>query len=482
MRKNARGTTRTLSFRDIAHLIVVGEEDVITERSPVLSGQRMDKTVEISVFRMLLTALDDSSLVEQDEPKVARGKQQGKKELLKELLAKNEQETKDLSLEEISAESIEGLLKQAEMAVEEVNAVLTTERESASTLEEERQSAWQALRQVESRAAVVLELQHRFELLQEQYSSDLRRLEAIGEAGVRLAQITEERCPICGAIAEHHDEQHRRAYAHPEDVAVACGAEAEKLQLLVRDLSVTIATNSRDLENLDEKSELHRAQFQVAQSTLRQEMQPRIAALVSQLQEADQQRVHFATLAALYSRRDELSAMLEEAEKPIPRAAKLPSATVGADVAEEFSKVAEGLLRAWNLPNLDRVTFSEDDQDLVISGRKRSSHGKGVRALTHAGFSLAMLQYCRRNGRPHPGLVVIDSPLVVYREPDSLEGGEEFKVKDTFYHNVAVEFATDQVIVFENEPPPVDLADANVVFFTKADHGRTGFLPRRAAS
>jgi len=324
VRTNARGGTRTVSFRDIAHLIVVGEEDVITERSPILSGQYTSKTAETSVFRLLLTGHDDSSLIEQDETKVAKGKQEGKKELLEELLAKNKSEIAELKPEDITPESLDGVLGETEAAIEELNNALTAERASASNLESERKSAWQSLRQVESRAAVSVELQHRFELLQEQYASDLRRLEAIGEAGVRLAQMTEERCPVCGAIAEHHDEKHRLAYAQPEDVAVACGAEAEKLQLLVRELSVTISSNNQELNGLETKAESYRVKLNAAQQTLHEEMQPRVAMLVDRLRMMDQRRGRLESLATLFRRRDELLSMLEEADKPIPRLAKLP--------------------------------------------------------------------------------------------------------------------------------------------------------------
>ena len=52
IRTNARGATRTLSFRDIARLVIVSEEDIIAERSPVLSGQHTSKTAETCVFRL----------------------------------------------------------------------------------------------------------------------------------------------------------------------------------------------------------------------------------------------------------------------------------------------------------------------------------------------------------------------------------------------------------------------------------------------
>jgi hypothetical protein len=476
VRKNARGETRTLSFRDIAHLIVVGEEEVIAERSPIFSGQRTSETAESSVFRLLLTGADDSSIVEQEEPKVAKGKQQGKQELLEELLDKNSQEISSLGFEDIVAERVASALEEAERAIVAVTALLSTERDSAFMMEEERKAAWQALRRVESRAAVVTELQRRFELLQTQYTSDLRRLEAISEAGVRLAQMTEERCPVCGAIAEHQDQEHRQAQAMPDEVAVSCSAEVEKIYSLVRDLSVTIASNAKEIIRLEKQGEEHSAHLQAARTKLQDELQPRIAELVFQLQNADERRSQLTRLADLHYRREELYEMLEDAEKPIRRANKFPSSSVGSDQAEEFSKAAEELLRIWNFPGLDRVTFSEEDQDLVISGRKRSSYGKGVRALTHAAFTLALLRYSRKEGRPHPGLVIIDSPLVVYREPESSDGDVVYDVKDAFYRGLASDFSSDQVVILENEDPPEDLEGANVVAFTGTDFGRFGFL------
>ena len=80
--------------------------------------------------------------------------------------------------------------------------------------------------------------------------------------------------------------------------------------------------------------------------------------------------------------------------------------------------------------------------------------------------------------RPHPGLVLVDSPLVVYREPDAEEGSFSREVKDSFYKSVTEDFKESQVIIFENEDPPTDVAgSANVIRFTGAKHGRSGFIP-----
>lgn len=136
------------------------------------------------------------------------------------------------------------------------------------------------------------------------------------------------------------------------------------------------------------------------------------------------------------------------------------------------------MLKRWRFPNLVRVTFSDLDEDLVISGRQRASHGKGVRAIAHAAFNMALLSYCFKQSRPHPGLVLVDSPLVVYREPDANEGSFSREVKDSFYRSATEDLKEAQVIIFENEDPPADVAaSANVIRFTGARHGRLGFIP-----
>ena len=169
VRTNARGATRTLSFRDIARLVIVSEEDIIAERSPVLSGQHTSKTAETCVFRLILTGTDDSSLVEHEEPKVARGKPQGKKELLLELLEKNADEIAAAGSDGIAVEWVPLKIAELDQRLTASHATLAGHRASASELESERKTAWQALRQAQSREAVLVELQKRFMLLQERY-------------------------------------------------------------------------------------------------------------------------------------------------------------------------------------------------------------------------------------------------------------------------------------------------------------------------
>jgi hypothetical protein len=83
---------------------------------------------------------------------------------------------------------------------------------------------------------------------------------------------------------------------------------------------------------------------------------------------------------------------------------------------------------------------------------------------------------------PHPTTAVIDSPLVVYREPDDDEGSFSTEVKDMFYRTLATREVPVKTITLENDVPPTDVDEvANVIKFTGANVGRRGFIPNKVA-
>ena len=76
----------------------------------------------------------------------------------------------------------------------------------------------------------------------------------------------------------------------------------------------------------------------------------------------------------------------------------------------------------------------------------------------------------------------MDSPLVVYREPDADEPSLSADVKRAFFRDLAIAFASLQAIVLENEEPPEDLAEIQQITrirFTGTTTGRAGFIPTR---
>ena len=421
VRTNEQGKTRPLSFRDIARLVIIDEESVIKENSPILSKEYTSKTAEISVFRLLLTGVDDSSLIAKEDPKIAKGRQAGKNDLLESLLNSTRERLADLGNMESLIEERDRLVR-IEAALQTAITERTIVQANASPLEAKRREAWRALRAVDSKLTVLVELQTRFDLLQEQYASDLRRLQAIAEAGVRLDQLKEERCPMCGALAEHHDNAHSEVRLTPTDVSQACKAEAAKTLKLLQDLQATRAATAAEADQLRRTREERQEDFNAIAAELKALLEQRVLVATKKVDELRARESTCKKTLELLERVQELETLLKEANTPKKKErAEGAVSAVSTAQAAPFSREVEALLRAWHFPDLERVSFSENDQDIVISGRARKSHGKGVRAITRAAFNLALLQLCVKDGRPFPNFVLIDSPLLVYEEPDADE-------------------------------------------------------------
>jgi hypothetical protein len=480
VRTNESGATRPLSFRDIARLVIIDEETVIKEDSPVLSGQFANKTVESGVFRVLLTGTDDSSIVAREDPKVAKGRQAGKVELLESLLNATRERLDELGEASTLAEERDRLTR-IEESIQTALVERTAAQASVTPLQTRRSTVWTALKTVESKLAVLSGLQARFDLLRQQYASDLRRLEAIAEAGVRLDQLKEERCPICGALAEHQHHDHPRASPAPAEVFQACTAEAAKTFHLLQDLEITRAATASEVEQLKGTRDTRQTELDAISSELKVLMDQHVDVASKRVDDLRARAETCRKVIEHLERTQELEEMLEEANKPKKRRkTNVAGAAVSTAQADPFSREVEELLKEWHFPEPDRVSFSENDQDVVISGRARKSHGKGVRAIIRAAFNLALLRLCIEDERPFPNFVLIDSPLLVYEEPDAGEASFPQDIKKHFWESLKASFTDAQVIIIENSdqiPDDGTLSEVNVMRFTGNDQGRRGYIP-----
>ena len=62
VRKNSRNETVSLSFRNIARLMIVDETEITQQSSPLFDGNPTANTPNLATFKLLLTGTDDSAL------------------------------------------------------------------------------------------------------------------------------------------------------------------------------------------------------------------------------------------------------------------------------------------------------------------------------------------------------------------------------------------------------------------------------------
>lgn len=470
--------TRPVSFRDIIDLILVAEERIITKISPIHSANPMEDTPESAVFRLVLTGVDDGAIISQEDIKLSRSRQEGKVQLLTEMVSRQDAELQRLKREHAD------LADSTHQMEEQISAALALREEHQQAIqakEAERRAKWNDLKKVENRLIVVEGLLERFELLDAHYDSDLNRLAAVAEAEDAFSMLQVEYCPMCGAPNDTHKHENVSKDYGVADVREGALREAEKIRVLQKDLNSARMDLAGEYDGLYPQQQEMKTAVDAASQFIQDELMPKLRTSSEKLGLLMERRSSIQNLeraeAQAVALRAQYDDAMRELKRPAPKASKVVS-VVRVNDTEGFCLATQELLRAWRFPELDRVVFSEEDEDLVISARQRSSRGKGIRALTYAAFLLGLMRYCLEQKRPHPGVVLMDSPLVAYKEPDPDGDNLSPDVKDAFYRSLANGLALGQVVICENQDPPPDVAaNINYIHFTKNREGRYGFYP-----
>ncbi|MEQ9068949.1 MAG: hypothetical protein RLO18_19595, partial [Gimesia chilikensis] len=233
LRSNRAGKTRSLSFRDLARLVVVTEEEIQRQTSPILSGQFIQATPEYATFKLLLTGTDDSSLTAVRMTTQARESTSGKIDLLDQMIEDLQTEIDESGFDESELQDQHDKL---EASITEQNEALNEAQGALNTLLEERGKIANEISNRRARLLEIEELTKRFALLDRHYSTDLERLQAIHESGSLFVHTERRMCPLCGAEpgGQHLDAE---CDGNVESVIEAAGAEMEKIRRLQHELN-----------------------------------------------------------------------------------------------------------------------------------------------------------------------------------------------------------------------------------------------------
>lgn len=480
IRRNARGETRALSFRDIAYLCVVDEARIIAERPPYLSESPVEHTTRTEVLKLLVTGQangEQAFAVSVPDS----GDTRAQLALLDALITEQQSE---LHPSWPPAPLIESRINEITEARQAVIAEYEASTRNAAAIQNRITVAATELRETEGRIVVGEGLQRRFSLLADHYRSDLERLATMREAADMLVLMPVGVCPVCGASPEDHRPDAVADHYSVEDLRAAARAEQAKAESLLTDLEPVMLEAERDLSSdIERRGEL-RSLVTELERELDEDLRPLISVSVEHIAALDRSRDQLLTarekLASLSYIQARADSIRQQVAQPRPAA---PSSRISGILGPLEASI-EALLGEWKFPHGIDVAFSDSTRDIVIGGEQRSSHGKGVRALTCAAFLLGLMRHARESILPHFGVVVLDSPLVAYQEPDpSLSDSGaliEAGVKDAFYESLAGGASGGQCIVLENEEPPDHLkSQIRYHHFSKSETGRYGLFPQQ---
>jgi len=479
IKRNAGGDTNNLSFRNLAHLCLISEGDIQKRESPIETGQFISKTSEMAVFKLLLTGVDDSAIEPIDRDRTEGLSRAAKAEVIAELISENRAKLAELVGEEDDTKELtEQLSKLDETLTRERMALRETE-DVHRAVAQKRTTIRRNVEFAESRRAEIDELIARFNLLDRHYGSDLARLEGVREAGTLLSALDKQTCPLCGALPEfqRHDSECDGDVDH---VVRAAEAEANKIKLLRAELQDSLAQLRGEAIRFDELTPRLFEELRETDAEL-DRISPSVSGQRAAYSEVFEKRSTVQAALNLLSSIVDLEVRKVAAETaPTRREDKETSTSdLSTSTLDSFSTELENILKSWDFPDATRVYFDKPTRDFVIGGKPRGARGKGMRAVTHAAFTVGLLEFTRISELAHPGFVVLDTPLLAYREPegddDDLSGTD---VQNKFY-DYLIALKDRQVIVLENNDPPESIKKlSQTLFFSKNPHlGRYGFFP-----
>jgi hypothetical protein len=476
LRSKKNGTTQSLSFRNLARLAIVQEGEIQQTGSPFWGGQYTLKTAELATIKLLLTGVDDSNVVETTRVGTDRAKQI---ELIDELLAEIRQEIADVGDEEADLKDqidrLDGTIDQRRETLNGIQAQL-------DSLLVQRRELVDVRTAIQDRLDEIADLLTRFDLLLQHYAVDIERLTAIQESGAMFAHVESVPCPLCGASpdAQQHD---AACDGDVEAIVQAAYAEIEKIARLKGELQATVADLKSEAVSQEQELSNKNEEYENVNIQIQETVAPTVSDERASFSELIEKRAAVQKGLDLYARVEKL----EERKIPLENdegEEGSPSVIVSGlpdSVAHDFSLRVSKLLRAWDFPGDCLVHFDKETTDFVIDGKPRGSRGKGLRAITHAAVTIALLEYCLENDLPHPGFVVLDSPLLAYFKP---EGDEDRQLqgtnlKESFYSYLVDHHSTDsQIVIVENQHPPDSVLGRlkMTVFTGNPNEGREGFL------
>ncbi len=483
VRRNKRGDTNSLSFRNLARLVIINEEEIIQQRSPLSDGNYTADTTNTSVFKLLLTGVDDSALATAQPRTPEEQSRSAQLDLLDQLIESHRRQVKELAGPPDELEAQRERLGESMRSQGELLAVSETAFKDAAA---RRRDIARRVEEGRDRLTEITALLERFTLLDAHYRSDMERLRGIEEAGSLFGALGAGVCPFCGSAPEHH----RKAECDfdVEKAVAAAQSEVRKIEVRQSELTQTITILRKEAVSFERRLPVLEEQLATVSGEIDRVVAPNLRQLRTayrQLADKDGEvREALAIYRGLSDLEQRKSALEREGEASGDVGNSLADVDLPSTTADKFAGIVLSTLKAWHFPEIDRVHFEAKTRDLVINGKNRTSFGKGLRAITQAAFTVGLLQYCRQFETPHPGFVVLDSPLLSYREPE----GDDDNLSGTDLNSHFFEFLAGlpndrQVLVIENTDPPDDIqTSVQTIKFTKIEGvGRYGLFPTKPA-
>ena len=464
---------QTLTVRTFYHFFVINENRISGENSILKPGsQTFTKNIPVpTITSLIYLAKELNYIAPADTPKTP-----SKIIKLKRATAQNIVDGSVNAIREREATGIQDDdLRSAAEIQTEINEILeqiSAAEDSLKQTTDRDQKVTKKLIEISSAIAESTILKNRYDALRTQYESDMRRLTFIAEADLHRGRIPKlDHCPFCNGELPKEKTQSCL------DAAIA---EADKIELRIKDLQYADEALTNELLRLQSQKEgLLREQQQV-QAAIRGELRPQVEALRDKL-------VVFTAALEKAKAKEMIRYFTEVLNDQLLRINEEDEFSTDFDVRGKIREVLQSplerllteILEKCNYDNYIGSRFDEDMCDVVVNGSEKLSQGQGFRAFLNTVMALAVQEMLNEFNLHMPHLLVMDSPILSLKEREENVGTEvtSDSMRGGLFQYMIDHEKNRQTIVLENEIPPLDYSLANIVHFTRTPgKGRFGLI------
>lgn len=472
--KNKSHHTVSFSFRDFTNLIMLDELKIIEDISPIYDGGGyVTRTKNKSAFKTIITGVDDTEFKGNKQEELNKAKIQAKIELIDEIIIKTQKEVQDLKSTDKIKDSSE-----IEEDIQNIKKEINNRRNDLGKIEENRKILWEEILKLKNEKIYFNELGNRFELLKENYESDIQRLEFIDESEFYLNQLVDVNCPLCNSKIESIPER-----IDIRQMQIATTTEREKINLQLEDLLSAIDNLKLNSINLYKQIEEKSKAINETHEKIESELKPVLLEQINKLNE-------LITLKEICRREEYSTEKIEELNNSRVKLVKslsskklvvTDSMEISDTIYKAFADIVKDILLEWKLSEDIKVEFDVENMDLKIDGNIKKTYGKGYTAIINSAFVIAVMIYTIQMDLPHPRIVILDSPLTTYKGNDkgNKPGAEvNEQVKKAFYKYLS-QLENTQIIVLDNIEPQDEIKTKITYYHFSGNNsiGRHGFIP-----
>lgn len=412
---NKSASKESLTLRTLSKVFIAHEMEMIDDLSPVLTADRGEKTTYKNIFNYIISGNDCKRFETIPKTTDFRNEKQGKITAFQELI---DDLKSDLSFPDEKYDEINKRKEKIESSIFIEKEKLNSVTKSLNSVLENRKSIMRDLEKVTYKIRNNNVNILNFKSLSDLYLQDIERLQSQEESAFLLKNTSQGFCKLCGK--ENSDIDGFLVYL--EDLSSASLVEIKKIENKRNELiyaieSAEVKKSLLDSMDIDLSSKLQKLDREVEEST------PNLIDINNSIDEKNVMLAKIKREINLVDRINRYESRILESQK-----AKRPKEYDASDFDPEkipldkFCLVYKSILDEIGFVDESeadehKVEFNLENFDVVINGNSRSSNGKGVKAILHAVFKIAILVHCRNEKLFHPGIVLIDSPLVTYRDP-----------------------------------------------------------------